>query len=110
MSAASAFMLDADSRRPPMRIDAALQQIASAAHLRGVLVTRGSKAVDLPARDLMRALRGAWERTAGSERRRDQIEGIIRGTATRLKDGGPVTISGQLLGLAKAYAKSKGED
>jgi hypothetical protein len=104
----TSFMHDSDSRRPPLRIEAALQQIASAAHLRGVLVVRGVKVEVVPARDLMRALRGAWEGTADSERRRDQVEGIIRGTATRLAHGGPVTISGQLFGIAKAYAKPKG--
>lgn len=106
MSTASAFMHEIDARKPPLAIEAALQQIASAAHLRGVEITKGGVACGtLPASDLMRALRGAWKRSQDNERRLDQVGGIIRGTATRLKGGGPVQISKQLLGIAVAYAK-----
>lgn len=102
MSVASAFLHDSDARRPILAIDAALQQIASAAHLRGVVVQRGTRVQEIPAADLMRALRGAWRHSEGM--RRDQIEGLIRGTATRLQHAGPVVILAQSYGLARSVA------
>lgn len=57
------------------------------------MVQRGSRLEEIPAADLMRALRGAWCNSEGNQMRRDQLEGIIRGTAAKLKDGGPVVMA-----------------
>lgn len=95
------------NNRPPggMPIAAALQGIASAAHLRGVEITRnGTAAGTLPAGDLMRALRGAWEKTKGQPKRGDRAEIIIRSVAARLAQGGPVQIVASSLGVLRSMA------
>lgn len=98
------------NNRPPggMPIEAALQNIASAAHLRGVEVTNAGIVVgSLPAADLMRALRGAWTKTKDAEHRGQRVEIIIRSVAARLMQGGPVQIAGSSLGVLRSFAGIK---
>jgi len=91
---------------PPM--DAQLQNIASAAHLRGAgLAQNGVHVADLAAADLMRALRGAWERSKTNDAHSVQVANIVRGVATRLQQPGPVLISKSLYGICRSYAGLK---
>lgn len=103
MTAATNFDVN---NRPPggMAISAALQNIASAAHLRGVELTRqGSVVETIPAVDLMRALRGAWTKTQGTAKA-DQVETIIRSIAAKLALGQPVQVVASSLGIVRSYA------
>lgn len=96
------------NNRPPggMPMEAALQNIASAAHLRGVVIMKNGVASDIPltAADLMRALRGAWTKTQGSEQRAARAEVIIRSVAARLQQGGPVQVVASSLGVLRSFA------
>lgn len=93
-----------DARRPAIPIDAARQNIASAAFARGVVVgTTTFK--PLHAVDLMRAIRGAWDAVKeGDEQRRNRVEVIIRSIAGRLSLEGPVQVSPASLGVLRSFA------
>lgn len=105
MSTATDFLAGNSHRPHALGIDAALQQIASAAHLRGVRTTRQDIAVgELPAAELLRVLRAALAHAMARPQRAAQVEAIIRGTAARLKRGGPVAISRSALGIVTSYA------
>jgi len=91
--------------RPPggMPIDAARQAIASAAHSRGVVI--GSSTFrEIPAADLMRAIRGAWERSQADEGKRARVETIIRSIASKLGNPGPVHVIPTTLGVLESFA------
>lgn len=87
-------------------IEAALQNIASAAHARGVVVTSGGAPLrEMPAAELLRTLRAAWTATRGDAGRLKQVETIIRTVAIRVGQPGPVAISRMACNVAKGYAK-----
>ncbi len=95
------------NNRPPggIGIHAALQCIASAAWSRGAVIAKPSGTFDdLAAGDLMRALRGAWERSQGNDDRLVRVETIIRAVAARLSQPGPVQITPTSLGVVNSFA------
>lgn len=92
-------------RRPAIPINAALQMIASAAWSRGAVIANPSGTfTTLPAADLMRACRGAWQRSLGNDDRAVRVETIIRAVAARLHQPGPVQVSPTSLGVLRSFA------
>lgn len=103
----SAVSLATDGARP-RRFDAVVQAIASAAFLRGTVVTRAEAVVGAyAAADLCRLLRAAHAATAGDERARAHVERLASGITLRLGTGGPVAVSRMALGLLEGYAKRR---
>lgn len=101
----SAASLATDGARP-RRFHTVVQSIASAAFLRGTVVTRGEVVVGAyAAADLCRLLRAAHEATRGDERARAHVERLAHGITLRLGTGGPVAVSRMALGLLEGYAK-----
>lgn len=102
---AAIFHDTGESRRPAIPVNAALQNIASAAWSRGAVVAMPNGTFrDLPAADLMRACRGAWQRSLGDTDRATRVETIIRAIAARLHQPGPVQVSPTSLGVLRSFA------
>lgn len=105
MSVAADILDQGYRARAPLPTAAALQCIASAAHLRGVQATRQGIAIaDIPAADLMRALRDALEKTKDQPEKALQVSNIVAGIAARLAQPGPVMIARSVLGICVGYA------
>jgi len=104
-------LLDGGSRAGLLPIEAALQNIASAAHSRGVVTTRADRPVgEVAAGRLMATLRGAWRAMRDDEQRRRRVERVIRHVAGGLWIEGPVRIPSALLAICASYARqSKGQ-
>lgn len=94
-----------DQDRPPRSFDTNVQSIASAAHLRGVVLMRGLAIVgSVEARDLCRTLRAAHEATRGSERQR-HVESLAGTLARRLGARGAVQVTQFHWNILTGYAK-----
>lgn len=95
------------NNRPPggLPMAAAFQNIASAAFSRGAVIAAPSGSLkDLPAADLMRALRGAWKNVQGNAERTSRVEAIARAIASKLGQGGPVQVSPSSFGVLNSFA------
>lgn len=94
------------NNRPPggMPMESAMQNIASAAHARGAVTVSSGVFKEIPARDLMIALRGALTKSQTNPEKLERIQSIIRTVAARLMQPGPVQIAASLLGQARSYA------
>lgn len=79
-----------------------MQALASAAHLRGVAITKGETIVaTIEARELLRQIRTLHTAAGESEARRWHVESLAAGLVVRLTQCGPVLVSAycwQLLG------------
>lgn len=103
----SAVSLATDGARP-RRFDAVVQAIASAAFLRGTVVTKGEMVVGAyAAADLCRLLRAAHAATAGDDHAHAHVERLAHGITLRLGTGGPVAVSRAALNLLEGYAKRR---
>ncbi len=92
----------------PRGFDANVQNIASAAHLRGIVLLRGEVVVgSLEAAELCRTIRAAHENTRGDEHRHDHVEALANGIATRLGVRGAVGVSQSAWNLIKGYSMPK---
>lgn len=90
----------------PKGFETRVQDIASAAWLRGVVLTHADQVVDtLEARDLCRTIRAAHAATAGSARRRDHVEQLTFAIATGLGAEGPVRVHRRALNFLRGYAR-----
>lgn len=102
---AAIFHDTGESRRPAIPLEAALQNIASAAWSRGAVVALpGGTFRDLAPGDLMRACRGAWTAALGNDERTTRVETIVRSIAARLVQPGPVQVSPAALGVLRSAA------
>lgn len=94
----------------PKGFDTQVQDIASAAHLRGVVLMRGDTVVgSLEAADLCRTMRAAHENTRGLGPRHDQVRQIVNSIAIRLGSRGAVIVMRAQWNLLTGYAKAKRE-
>lgn len=94
----------------PKSFDQLVQDIASAAHRRGVFLTRGEKVVgSIEAQLLCRSLRAAHVNTRGQDIRRRQVVMIATGIANRLGAKGPLLIARSTWNVLSGYAKARQE-
>jgi hypothetical protein len=92
----------------PRDFNANVQAIASAAHARGVILTRaGSVVGSIEAAVLCRLLRTAHETTRGRAHDHDHVERLANGIAIGIGAKGPVAVARQALNLLTGYAKPK---
>jgi hypothetical protein len=92
----------------PKGFDTQVQDIASAAHLRGVVLMRGDTAVgSLEAADLCRTMRAAHENTRGLGPRHDQVRQIVNSIAIRLGSRGAVIVMRAQWNLLRGYAAAQ---
>lgn len=92
----------------PKGFDQNVQDIASAAHLRGVVLTRNDTIVgSVEAVDLCRGLRAAHENTRGQETRHDHVERLAHGIAVKLGARGAVQVSRFAWNLIQGYAADR---
>lgn len=98
----------------PKNFDAQVQDIASAAHLRGVVLMKGDAVVgSLEAAELCKGLRAAHENTRGQEGRHAHVVTLANGIAARLGVKGAVQVSNFAWNLIRGYAaarKIRGEE
>lgn len=93
--------------RPPT-FDSNMQAVASAAHLRGVILMRSDQVVGaLEAAELCRTLRAAHENTRGDDHRHKHVAQLAHGIAVRLGQKGAVQVSRSAWNLVVGYAKPK---
>lgn len=91
-----------------MRMESVIQSIASAAWSRGAVIAMPSGGFkDLPAADLMRALRGAWTKAQGDVERASRVERIASSIVYRFGQGGPVHVSPSSYGVLRSFAGEK---
>lgn len=97
----------------PKGFDQQVQDIASAAHLRGIVLMKGETVVgSVEAADLCKALRAAHENTRGQDGRHGHVLTLANGIAARLGAKGAVQVSNFAWTLIRGYAnarKVKGE-
>lgn len=90
----------------PKSFDAEVQDIASAAHRRGVVLVQSDRIVGaVEAAVLCRTLRTARERTRGDEPRHDQVARIAHTIALRLGAQGAVQVSRGHWNVLTGYAR-----
>lgn len=88
--------------------DANVQAIASAAHLRGVVLMRQDQVVGaLEAAELCRQLRLAHETTRGDAGKHDHVERLANGIALKLGARGSVQVSRLCWNLLQGYGTAK---
>lgn len=102
------------NQAPPRRFDQLLQDIASAAHLRGVILTRGINADGSPhivgaveARELCRTIRAAAENTRGQDGRHTQVKQAVFAIAMKLGQKGAVQVPRMTMNVLMGYAKPR---
>lgn len=94
----------------PKSFDQMVQDIASAAHARGVYLIRGKKVVgSIEARLLCRSLRAAHVNTTGQELRRAQVLKLAAGIALRLGVKGPLLVPQVTWNVLSGFAKARQE-
>lgn len=92
----------------PKGFDQQVQDIASAAHLRGIVLMKGETVVgSLEAADLCKALRAAHENTRGQDGRHGHVITLANGIAARLGAKGAVEVSNFAWTLIQGYAKAR---
>jgi hypothetical protein len=92
----------------PRDFDGNVQAIASAAHARGVILTRAGEVVgSIEAAELCRILRAAHETTRGRAHNHDHVVRLANGIAIGIGARGPVEVSRQALNLLSGYARPK---
>lgn len=92
----------------PKSFDAQVQDIASAAHSRGVTLLRGETIVgSVEAADLCRTIRAAHEQSRGDDHRRRHVEQMVGAISLKLRSRGPVEVSRAVWGLLSGYARPK---
>ena len=92
----------------PRGFDANVQSIASAAHLRGVVLMKGSEVKgSVEAGELCVTLRTAHEKQRGKAGRFEHVERMANGIATGLGARGAVIVPVAVWNLIKAYAKAE---
>jgi len=88
----------------PKGFDSNVQAIASAAHLRGVVLMRNDQVVGaLEAAELCRQLRLAHETTRGDDAKHDHVERLANGIAVKLGARGSVQVSRLCWNLLLGY-------
>jgi hypothetical protein len=92
----------------PRGFDGNVQCIASAAHLRGVILMRVDQVVgSLEAAELCRTLRAAHENTRGDAHRHEHVAQLANGIALRLGSKGAVQVSRSAWNLLQGYARPR---
>lgn len=92
----------------PKGFDSNVQAIASAAHLRGVVLVRNDQVVgSLEAAELCRQLRLAHETTRGDDAKHDHVERLANGIAVKLGARGSVQVSRLCWNLLLGYGTAK---
>lgn len=92
----------------PMNFDSNVQAIASAAHLRGVVLMRNDQVVgSLEAAQLCRQLRLAHETTRAEAEKHDHVERLANGIAVKLGARGAVQVSRLTWNLLLGYGTPK---
>jgi hypothetical protein len=92
----------------PKSFDVQVQDIASAAHLRGVVLLRQGEIVgSIEARLLCRTMRAARENTRANLPRHHHVRQIVNGIHLRLGQKGAVCVPRYLWNLLTGYAKTK---
>jgi hypothetical protein len=92
----------------PKGFDQQVQDIASAAHLRGIVLMKGETVVgSVEAADLCKALRAAHENTRGQEGRHGHVVTLANGIAARLGAKGAVQVSNFAWTLIRGYANAR---
>jgi hypothetical protein len=90
----------------PRSFDGNVQCIASAAHLRGVILMRVDQVVgSLEAAEPCRTLRAAHENTRGDAHRHDHVAQLANGIALRLGAKGAVQVSRSAWNLLVGYSR-----
>jgi len=94
----------------PKGFDQQVQDIASAAHVRGIVLMKGETVVgSLEAAVLCRTLRAAHENTRGQDQRHGHVETLANGIAARLGVQGAVQVSRFAWNLIQGYAAARRE-
>lgn len=92
----------------PKSFDQQVQDIASAGHVRGVVLMKGETVVgSLEAADLCKGLRAAHENTRGQEGRHSHVAALANGIALRLGVKGSVQVSRFAWNLICGYAAAR---
>jgi hypothetical protein len=92
----------------PKSFDQQVQDIASAAHARGIVLMKGEAVVgSLEAADLCMGLRAAHENTRGDEARHKHVAALANGMALRLGVKGSVQVSRFAWNLIQGYAAAR---
>lgn len=90
----------------PKSFDTHVQDIASAAHTRGVAVMKGETIVGtVEAAELCRTIRAARECQRGNQHNFDHVARLAGGIALKLGQRGAVQVSQVTLNLLRGYAK-----
>jgi hypothetical protein len=90
----------------PRDFDGNMQCIASAAHLRGVVLVRVDQVVgSLEAADLCRTIRAAHETTRGDAHRHEHVAQLANGIALKLGAKGAVQVSRSAWNLLVGYSR-----
>lgn len=91
----------------PKSFDALVQDIASAAHGRGVVLMKGDTVVgSLEAAELCEGLRAAHENTRGEPVKHGHVERMTSGIALRLGARGSVQVSRGAWNMISGYARA----
>lgn len=105
---------DATSTAPPRiggqpkTFNTQVQDIASAAHARGVVILKGEQITgSIEAADLCRAIRAAWAATDGDPHKHDHVARLVGGISSRLGQKGGVGVSQLALNLLRGYASPR---
>lgn len=94
----------------PKSFDQRVQDIASAAHARGVVLMRGDDVVgSVEAAELCNSLRAAHENTRGEPLKHAHAERLATGIALKLGARGAVQVSNFAWTLIKGYAAARRE-
>ncbi len=106
------FTSSAAAPRPgtarPRDFDANMQAIASAAHLRGVVLTKGSEVKgSVEAGELCKTLRLAHEKTRGNRGKFDHVKRMANAIAAGLGVRGAVVVSQAAWNLIRGYANPR---
>lgn len=92
----------------PKSFDQQVQDIASAAHARGIVLMKGETVVgSLEAADLCKGLRAAHENTRGQEGRHAHVRNLANGIALKLGVKGSVQVSRFAWNLICGYAAAR---
>lgn len=90
----------------PKSFDVQVQDIASAAHSRGVNVMKGEVIVGtVEAAELCRTIRAARECARGDQRKFDHVGALTTGIANKLGQRGAVMVTQVALNLLRGYAR-----
>lgn len=92
----------------PKNFDQQVQDIASAAHVRGIVLTKGDTVVgSLEAAELCKGLRAAHENTRGHDARHSHVRNLASGIAAKLGVKGAVQVSRFAWSLIQGYAAAR---